>query len=131
VHLIDTPGFDDTNRKDTEVLRDIACWMSSSYDQSVRITGIVCLHRITDPRMQGSARRNLLMFKKLCGDGCFEHVVLATTMWEQVDPQRGSDRERELLATPDFWGYMKDRRAQVKRHYKTRESALAIVEALA
>lgn len=80
VYLIDTPGFDDTNRSDTQVLTEIATWLGDSYRSKVLLHGIIYLHRITDVRMSGSARRNLLMFKHLCGDEYLKKVILVTTM---------------------------------------------------
>jgi hypothetical protein len=31
VHFIDTPGFDDTNKSDTETLAEVAIWLANSY----------------------------------------------------------------------------------------------------
>lgn len=77
VFLVDTPRFDDTERSDSEVLKDVAFWLAAAYSKSVRLAGIIYLHRIIDPRMQGSALKNLRMFQKLCGDGNLGSVVLA------------------------------------------------------
>jgi hypothetical protein len=128
VHLIDTPGFDDTTRSDTEVLRDIAGWLGTAYEQKKKLSGIIYLHRISDPRMAGSAKRNLHMFKKLCGEECFSSVILATTMWGLVDERTGDNREAELVREEDFWGYMANRGSKVMRHYGDRESAMRIVK---
>jgi hypothetical protein len=128
VHLIDTPGFDDTTRSDTEVLRDIAGWLGTAYEQKKKLSGIIYLHRISDPRMAGSAKRNLHMFKKLCGEECFSSVILATTMWGLVDERTGDAREAELVREEDFWGYMAKRGSKVMRHYGDRESAMRIVK---
>jgi hypothetical protein len=57
VYLIDTPGFDDTNRSDTEVLKEIARWLVASYKGKILLNGIIYLHRITDIRMQGRPGR--------------------------------------------------------------------------
>jgi len=132
VHLIDTPGFDDTDRKDTDVLRDVAGWLGVSYKNNIRLSGMIYLHRIIDVRMQGTAKRNLFMFQKLCGSECFPHIVLATTMWSLVPPELGEQRERELIETDDFWGYMYDKGSQVLRHVNQndRSSALAILDAV-
>lgn len=104
VHLIDTPGFDDTNRGDADVLKDIATWLSATYKEKTLLSGVLYLHRIIDPRMAGSAKRNLLMFMQLCGPRCFENIVLTTTMWSQVPADIGEARERELVET--FWGHV-------------------------
>jgi hypothetical protein len=132
VHLIDTPGFDDTDRKDTEVLRDVAGWLGIAYKKKIYLSGIIYLHRIIDVRMQGTAKRNLFMFQKLCGDRCFPQIALATTMWTMVPPDMGTERERELIDTEDFWGYMYQRGSQILRHHNNqdRSSALAILDAV-
>jgi len=127
VHLIDTPGFDDTNKKDVEVLRDIAGWLGVTYQKKIMLSGLIYLHPISDNRLRGSALRNLFMFKKLCGPECMPGIVLATTMWGLVDPQTGADRERELRSTNSFWGEMEQGGSLVMRHQRTKESAHVIL----
>ena len=116
IYLIDTPGFDDTNRSDSEVLREIASWLTASYAAKIRLSGIIYLHRISDVRMQGSAKRNLFMFKKLCGPNALNNVILATTMWDRVCEAEGLARETELTSTDDFWGWMLSQGSKVHRH---------------
>ncbi|KAJ4415327.1 hypothetical protein N0V85_002768 [Neurospora sp. IMI 360204] len=127
VYLVDTPGFDDTNLTDSEVLKAIGVWMGETYSKNIKLNGIIYLHRITDPRMVGSAKKNLFIFKKLCGQNALKHVTLATTMWEAVQPSDGERRERELLETREFWGYMQSKGANVEKHYNNRESAMRIL----
>lgn len=128
IHLIDTPGFDDTKRKDTDVLRDIAGWMAVTYTNKIKLSGIIYLHRITDPRMGGTQMRNLTMFKELCGKQCFPAVILATTFWGDVDAATGAERERQLVSNDEFWGFMAKKGSRVVRHLKTRGSAMDIVD---
>ncbi|OTA56918.1 hypothetical protein K449DRAFT_387310 [Hypoxylon sp. EC38] len=129
VYLVDTPGFDDTTRTDKEVLKEIALWLGSSYKQQIRLSGIIYLHRITDNRMQGSARKNLFMFNKLCGRNALRNVILATTMWERLsDEGIGVKHEKELIDTEDFWGFMVRQGSQVRRHYNTKESAMGLLQ---
>jgi hypothetical protein len=130
IYLVDTPGFDDTDRSDTEVLREIASWLTASYSNSIKLHGIIYLHRITDPRMQGSGMRNLHMFKRLCGDQNLSNVVMATCQWERVVEADGIERERQLKETKNFWGYMVERGSQIHRHYNTKESALKLIDSL-
>jgi ankyrin repeat protein len=101
---VDTPGFDDTYRSDTDVLREIAAWLTDSYSNQVKLKGIIYLYRIMDERMQGSAKRNLFMFKKLCGPKPLNNVNLATTTWSSVNPARpwdvitgAGDRHEEVV----------------------------------
>lgn len=126
--MVDTPGFDDETRPDSEVLRELATWLSASYASSVRLNGIIYIHRITDTRMGGSAKNNLVMFKKLCGSKAFANVVLATTRWEHVEADVGDKREKELIDRPDFWGFMVSRGSKVVRHMNTPESARRLVD---
>ena len=127
VHLIDTPGFDDTNLSDVQVLQNIAHWLSASFKSGVRLNGIIFMHRISDPRLAGSAKRNLLMFKKLCGEKVYQSVVLATTMWGKVTPEEGDRREKELINEPTYWGSMYKLGSKVFRYHNTRESALDLI----
>ncbi|RPA75793.1 P-loop containing nucleoside triphosphate hydrolase protein [Ascobolus immersus RN42] len=129
VHLIDTPGFDDTNRTDTDTLEALAEYLAQMYRTNTRLAGIIYLHRIKDGRMQGSALRNLRMFRKLCGDDPLKNVVLATTFWEEVAPEVGASRERELSERDDWWGAMQKRGSVVTRLDKTQASARRLVGA--
>ncbi|KAM0562955.1 hypothetical protein ACHAPJ_001798 [Fusarium lateritium] len=127
IHLVDTPGFDDTNRQDSDVLRDISAWLSKSYTEKVRLNGILYLHRISDPKMQGSGKMSINLLMRLCGRDALKSVVLTTTMWELVDTDVGDRREKELESTEEFWGFMKRHGSQTRRHYNNKESALKIL----
>ncbi|KAL8405392.1 hypothetical protein RB596_004311 [Gaeumannomyces avenae] len=127
IFLVDTPGFDDTDLSDSEVLKEVAAWLTRSYEDKVRLSGIIYFHRITDPKMQGSAKRNLLMFKKLCGPDALKMVILATTMWEQVNQEVGEAREEELRTTEEYWGCMVQRGSRIFRHTNNPDSALRLV----
>ena len=123
IYLIDTPGFDDSKRKDTEVLRELASYLAKSYSQNIKLNGIIYFHRISDNKMQGSAKKNLIMFKKLCGDNALKNVILITSMWDRVAENEGAKRERELLQTPEFWGFMISKGSKAYRHNNSIESA--------
>ncbi|KJZ70207.1 hypothetical protein HIM_10393 [Hirsutella minnesotensis 3608] len=134
IYLIDTPGFDDTTRSDTDVLKDIAFFLATIYTKRVRLAGIIYLHRITDPRMQGSAVKNLHMFQKLCGERGMASVVLTTTMWQGLDnTEEGREignRREDGLQRPEFWGAMIKRGSRIVRHDGSSESASRIVDRL-
>ncbi|KAF4221556.1 hypothetical protein CNMCM5878_008804 [Aspergillus fumigatiaffinis] len=68
IHLIDIPGFNDTNRSDIETLSILASYLGASYANGVSIHRILILHPITDNRMSGSSMRNVEMMKKMCGE---------------------------------------------------------------
>ncbi|CAN9088881.1 unnamed protein product [Alternaria alternata] len=132
VHLIDTPGFDDSNRTDADVLRDIAGFLGVAYQKNIRLSGLVYCHRIIDPRMQGSAQRNFHMFRDLCGEDCYRQIALITTHWAYVPPTIGTAREKELIDTEKFWGYMYRKGSHILRHVSDtdRSSAMTILAEL-
>ena len=135
IRLIDTPGFDDTNRTDTDILKDIAFFLSTIYSKKVKLAGIIYLHRITDVRMTGSSYKNLRMLEKLCGDGALPKVVLATTMWNLLG-KPGSEHttevgeQREAMLKDKFWGNMERKGSFVTRHYGDADSGRKIVSYL-
>jgi len=130
VFLVDTPGFSDTNVGDTEILRRIAEWMQDMTQADIqKLTGIIYLHRIIDPRVDGPSLKNLRMMKKLCGVSSLKNVVLATTMWEKVTEDDGARREAELRKT--FWKDMIDSGSQSTRLMtNTKTEALKLVKLL-
>ncbi|KAJ3455218.1 hypothetical protein MRS44_013818 [Fusarium solani] len=127
IHLIDTPGFDDTYRTDSEVLKEIAFWLRQTYKKNVKLSGIVYLHPITNTRITGSVHKNLRLFERLCGDETLKTVVLATTMWNQEDAHKFEKRQEQLKTNQNFWGDMVSRGSAVFRHNNNRQSAVDIV----
>jgi 50S ribosome-binding GTPase len=129
-YLIDTPGFDDTNRSDTEILKEIAGFLTKLYTRNIGVTGLVYVHRITEPRLQGSAITNLEVFQKLCGVQCFPQVALVSTMWQELRGAEalalGKEREAELQSNVAFWGAMTKGGSRTFRHSGEIESAEAI-----
>ncbi|KAF9530972.1 P-loop containing nucleoside triphosphate hydrolase protein [Crepidotus variabilis] len=105
VTLVDTPGFDDTNKSDLETLHAISEWLESKYRKDVCLTGLLYLHRITDNRMAGTPYRNLKMFGKLCGgeEEVGRKVVFVSTMWDKIASEKGRAREKELK---QYWQAM-------------------------
>ena len=101
VHLIDTPGFNDSLRSDGETFQELAYWLAAAHENKLKLSGIVYLHRITDTRLHGSAHRALEMFKAMCGVQGFRGVVVATTMWDGLvgdEIQKAHARQVQLEA---------------------------------
>ena len=113
--LVDTPGFNDTFRDDEEILKEITNWLATTYKQGKKITGVIYLHPINQPRMEGSSLLNLTVMQKICGSETLENVVLASTFWDLVEEDSGVQRENELCQTPQFWGGMKRNGSRVIR----------------
>ncbi|PWW75439.1 hypothetical protein C7212DRAFT_364600 [Tuber magnatum] len=131
ITLVDTPGFNDTTRTDTEVLGEISNWTSETFRENRLLSGIIYLHSVTNIRMDGSAVKNLRMFQKLCGSGALKNVFLTTTQWSRVTDQAdGEVRERDLCKERNFWGLLIDKGATLQRFHGTRESGLKLIEQL-
>jgi hypothetical protein len=133
--LIDTPGFDDTSRSNTDILKEIAGFFGNLYAKGLRLRGIIYLHRISDPRMSGSAINNLNIFQRLCGTQGLPNVVLVTTMWKELQQQTGDiiageRREEELKTTDTFWARMISHGSRTMRHTGDRQSAQAILSSI-
>lgn len=143
VMLIDTPGFDDSNKSDTDVLKMIAAFLGESYVRTkvssrarltevllrysagVKLAGVIYVHRISDDRFGGLAAKNFRMFRQLCGEKTLKNVIIMTNMWGRVTPQQGAAREQQLRES-----YFKEaikKGAQMCRHTNTPESAREIL----
>jgi hypothetical protein len=128
VHLLDTPGFDDSYKGDTAILEEIASFLEVNYRNEVKLNGIIYLHRINDIRMTGSSMRSLSLFKKLMGEDAWKNTILATTMWEKEDQRVAEKREQSLITGSAFWALMIKRGAQVRRHKNTPESVRELLK---
>ena len=72
--------------------------------------------------------KNLRMFEELCGKNALQNVILATTMWDEVDEETGMEREENLKST--YWQPMLDRNSRTSRFMRTRESAFTLIDPL-
>lgn len=128
IALIDTPGFDDTNKTDAEVLGLIATYMADTYAQDMLLSGIILLQPINTNRVQGSERKRTRLFEKVCGPGAFSKVIIATTMWSDLQNQStGTQRVTERQTSKDFWGNMVNHGANIVRHDNNPQSARKII----
>jgi hypothetical protein len=128
VLLIDTPGFDDSTRTDSEILTEIARILSAQYALGVELKGIVYIHRITDVRYNRAAIKTFEIFKKVCGEEPLSNVLLVTSRWDGVDLSVGAGRERQLKTK--FWAYMIGHGSNMSRFYGDRPSAIGLVSQL-
>ncbi|RXW19774.1 hypothetical protein EST38_g6098 [Candolleomyces aberdarensis] len=102
--LFDTPGFDDTNKSETEILRIIAFELERQYRKGQKLHGIIYVHRISDLRVGGIAKTNFGIFRKLCGDSSLRNVIILTNMWSRLPSElEGRRRAAELASLDDFF----------------------------
>jgi hypothetical protein len=123
VTLIDTPGFDDTSRSDTDILTMIAAYLSKTYEHGARLAGVIYMHRISDFRMGGTSKRNFKIFRELCGENSLKNVIIVTNMWSEVKREIGEAREAELASKDKFFKPVLEKGARLLRHDGTLESA--------
>ncbi|KAJ3497021.1 hypothetical protein NMY22_g19743 [Coprinellus aureogranulatus] len=122
-----SPGFDDTTKTDSEILKLIADFLATSYQSGHKLTGLLFIHRISDFRMGGISLKNFKTFRKLCGESTLRNVIIITNMWGEVTPQLGEQREAELSSSEDFFKPALDKGAKMLRHHNTLESGHDIV----
>jgi len=125
--LIDTPGFDDTTKSDTDILKLIAAYLYASFGEGTMLAGVLYFHRISDPRMGGISMRNIKMFRRLCGDDGLKKVVIVTNRWGEVARQVGKAREAELAGEDMLFKLAMDRGARMASHDNTVSSAEKIL----
>ncbi|OAX33477.1 hypothetical protein K503DRAFT_700337, partial [Rhizopogon vinicolor AM-OR11-026] len=130
VTLIDTPGFDDTTRSDTDILSMIAAYLSKTYEHGTRLAGVIYMHRISDFRMGGTSRRNFKIFRELCGETSLKNVIIVTSMWSEVTRDIGEARESELASMGKFFKPVLKKGARMLRHDGTVEAAHTILRYL-
>lgn len=125
--MIDTPGFDDTQCPDLDILRFIV----KCVQDVGPLSAVIYLHRIIDKRVTGNARLNFHVLQSLCGAHFFPRVLLATTMWETLPEaalHKASLTENELLQT--FWKEMDEGGARYFRYHRTPSCRNAMLAAL-
>ncbi|KAK4448992.1 hypothetical protein QBC34DRAFT_406498 [Podospora aff. communis PSN243] len=119
--LADTPGFNDTVRSDTDVLRSIVVPLYQLHKNGHPILGIIYLHNITNSRLAGTALKMLRVLQQLCGMENFGRIIFATTMWEDASftPQgRETARGRHQELSREFWNDMFPGNGGVVQHLR-------------
>ncbi|OAL42938.1 hypothetical protein IQ07DRAFT_525270 [Pyrenochaeta sp. DS3sAY3a] len=130
VLLIDTPGFDDTFKADATILDHIDQCLADFYQSKQKIAGVIYIHPITEPRMKGSAVKNLNMFRKVVGKDNMASCCLVTTKWSLQDMETSVSREDEIATNPKFWKPLLDRGARMARFDDSQQSAIDIIKPL-
>jgi hypothetical protein len=92
------------------------------------LSGLVYCHRILNTEMAATSVRHLRTFEELCGKDALQNVILATTMWDEVDEATGN-KEEERMKTK-YWNKMLERSSTTGRFMGTYESALQLLQPL-
>ncbi|KAK6063299.1 hypothetical protein SCUP515_12522 [Seiridium cupressi] len=131
IYLIATPCLSNSDVSETNILRNLAAELAAMYSKSIPLHGILYLHRISNVNIQGSAMKDLRIFKRLCDPSTLRRVILVTSFWEQVSETVGIQREIELRTESDFWGSMLANGSRIERHMADNtESARRLVDVI-
>ncbi|KAH8702822.1 P-loop containing nucleoside triphosphate hydrolase protein [Phaeosphaeriaceae sp. PMI808] len=126
--LLDTPGFDDTDRSDFEIVNEIAMGLHLLYETKMNLRGVIYIQRITDTRISGSSRRSLEILDTICGIPASANITFVTTMWDKLGPDAGTvgiERTEEMKRL--FLAKFIERGARVEEHTGTTQSAQGII----
>ncbi|KAJ4005565.1 hypothetical protein NW752_002398 [Fusarium irregulare] len=132
ITVVDTPGFDDTERSQADILAEITDYLSAQHLSGLPLRGILYLHKITENRMTKTSQDYLRLLQTIVGDDALKNVILVTTMWNIIRPEDRKTavlREQELLN--NFWSPMIDKNAYNAQFDGTPESAFSLVYQLA
>lgn len=128
--LVDTPGFDDTEVSDSEILRRISVWLASSYHSKMKVAGVLYLFPIFPNRITRNDKANLKVFHQLCGDGALDKVRMVTTKWALSPRTKEGEfavaMQRESELESEFWKEMIDGGSQLSRLDEDCDSALRL-----
>jgi hypothetical protein len=107
VNLIDTPGWDDTYRTDTDILTLIGDYVGSAFSAGQLLQGVILLQLVDGTRVYGTERRRNRLYERICGMDAYRNIVVATTMWSTVVDQAAADqRIQQRIESPEFWDSM-------------------------
>ena len=95
IHLIDTLGFNDTYRTDSDVLKDLVFWLNKSYEHQIRLSGIVYLHPIHESMYEGATTATCV-FKRI--SQC-NHFSMGQYLIYLLERNQGVTQEHEDLQT--------------------------------
>ncbi|RSL86599.1 hypothetical protein CEP51_002716 [Fusarium floridanum] len=128
ITVVDTPGFDDTNRPEGEILTEITEFLAAQHELGVPLRGVLYLHKITDNKMTGSSLTYLNLLRSLVGEDALGNVVLVTNMWNKLrDEDRGQALRREQELVDKYWGPMQKKGSYVVQFDGTTDSAFGLI----
>jgi GTPase SAR1 family protein len=130
VYLMDTPGFDDPAFSDAKILTSIATSLVAIFNAQVDIQGALYIHPVTEVRLRGSGRKNLIMFRNMLGTRGMSNCRLVTTKWSLQSKEVSETREKELREKEGLWKPLVAAGAQTVRFGDSSQSAIEIIKPL-
>ncbi|KAI0184660.1 P-loop containing nucleoside triphosphate hydrolase protein [Xylaria flabelliformis] len=124
VFLIDTPGFNDTDLEEPTLFLNLAKWLGNSHYNGERLNGAIFLQGINEVRVLKGEEDGVKLFETIVGPKNFPRVIVATTMWDQVEQDFGVRNEENRAK---LWHNLRAGDAKFVRFYNTEDSAIEIV----
>ncbi|PGH00062.1 hypothetical protein AJ79_08333 [Helicocarpus griseus UAMH5409] len=131
--LLDIPSFTSpSSNADIATLTTLSNLLAHLYTNHIRIGGLIYLHPITSSsRLDPAAQRNLRLFTKLAGPAALPNILIATTMWNHLDPSMLNEcTSREKQLREHYWAGLLSRGSMLTRHDGSARSAEHIVRML-
>ncbi|KAI6095756.1 hypothetical protein F5141DRAFT_630350 [Pisolithus sp. B1] len=120
-----TSGLNNEELLQGAVFRAVATWLKDTYRQSIKLTGVIYTHSITDNSMSPADVQSFKLLYDLCGDKAADRVRLVTTM---SDESKAVQVEETLKRT--HWQSLFKAGARSERFDNTSERAWIIIEDL-
>ncbi|KAF9469799.1 hypothetical protein BDZ94DRAFT_29264 [Collybia nuda] len=103
--------------------------MAKTYNRKNTIAGILYMQPISASRMTETPLTHLKLFQQSCGSYLSpRRIVLATTMWKQVNQAKAKAREDQIRK--EYWKTMSEMGSPVVRFEDSGESAWRVVAEL-
>lgn len=134
VTLIDTPGFQDPERDDEDVLEHIAKYLAERYGNGLLLDGLILFHPANSrDTMRRATEKDLTeIVQRILGKNVYDRVAIASTKWDKVSNQARAVHEEDRRKQPGgVWHSMCSQGAVVFRHDNTKPSADTILRFLA
>ncbi|PVF97982.1 hypothetical protein CPB86DRAFT_815142 [Serendipita vermifera] len=129
VILLDTPGWDGTEGSFLDLHDQIQDHLTKQF-KGQDLKGIIYTHGIDENRPTASIKGVLKALQQACADNPECQLLVATTMWEEVNSAVGFRREWQLKTEPFFMGPLAEAGVKFVRHLGSDQSARLIVHDL-
>ncbi|TFK24910.1 hypothetical protein FA15DRAFT_575357, partial [Coprinopsis marcescibilis] len=126
--LVDTPGFDDTEISDFEILRRVAVWLSVSYKRQMKVGALVYIYPLSSSRYTHKDHTNLRIFKKMCGNDARPRVIMVASKRDLYTKKE--TREKREVQLRSHWKTMLDGGSKMEYVENSHESASKLLKAV-
>ena len=108
----------------------IQFWHSfeNSYGKEKKLSGIICLHDISQKALFQMSDQNLTMFKQLCGNDGLGNIIFGTTKWDKLTREAGLESERQLA--DGYWKKMVQSGSTMMRAQNDESSTQKVIECI-